>query len=149
MMEELTKKDIMTMLDAATAKCDELGVALSSIAIMDSGGNLAGFIRPSGTRIGTVSLAINKAWTAIAMMRPSAQVMPLVQPGAVAYGMNITESRICPIEGALPITRDGKTYLGGIGASGGTSKMDLALCEAALEAAGFQTKFGEFSFSRK
>ena len=147
-MEGLTQKEIMTMLDAACAKSDELGVAVSSIAIMDSGGNLAGFIRPAGGRIGTVSLSINKAWTAIAMMRPSSQVMPLVQPGAVAYGMNITESRICPIEGALPITRDGKNYLGGIGASGGTSKMDLALCEAALAAAGFQTTFGEFKFSR-
>ena len=149
MMEGLSKKDIMTMLDAATAKCDELGVAVSSIAIVDSGGHLVGFLRPEGARFGTVSLSINKAWTAIAMMRPSSQVMPLVQPGAVAYGMNITESRICPIEGALPITRDGRHYLGGIGVSGGTSKMDLALCEAALEAAGFQTKFGEFSFSRK
>ncbi len=147
-MEGLTKKDIMKMLDAASAKCDELGVAVSSIAIVDSGGNLAGFLRPEGGRIATISLATNKAWTAIAMMRPSSQVMPLVQPGAVAYGMNITESRICPIEGALPITRDGKNYLGGIGVSGGTSKMDLALCEAALEAAGFQTKFGEFSFFR-
>jgi uncharacterized protein GlcG (DUF336 family) len=147
-MEELTKKDIMTMLDAASAKCDELGVAVSSIAIVDAGANLVGFLRPAGGRIGGISLAINKAWTAMAMKRPSSQIMPIIQPGGMAYGFNVTEPRICAVGGALPITRDGKNYLGGIGVSGGTPEMDLALCEAALEAAGFQTKFGEFKFVR-
>jgi uncharacterized protein GlcG (DUF336 family) len=74
--------------------------------------------------------------------------MPIIQPGAMAYGLNVTEPRICAVEGALPITRDGKTYLGGIGVSGGTSEMDRVLWEAVLEAAGFQTKFGEFKFFR-
>jgi uncharacterized protein GlcG (DUF336 family) len=43
-VEELTKREIMTMLDAASVKCDELGVAVSSIAIVDAGGNWVGFL---------------------------------------------------------------------------------------------------------
>jgi len=147
-MEELTKEVIMTMLQKASEKGSELGMP-STIAIVDVGGNLVGFLRPEGGRISNVSLAINKAWTAIAMKRPSSQVQPLIQPGAMGYGIHISEPRICAVGGALPITKDGVNYLGGIGVSGGPPETDEIMCEVALEAAGFQTKFGEFKFKQK
>ena len=147
-MEELTTKDIMTMLESASSKAKELGVP-SCTAIMDVGGNLVGFLRPEGGRIGNGTLAINKAWTAIAMKRPTSMLAPIVQPGEFGFGINVSEPRICPVGGALPITRDGENYEGAIGVSGGTVEMDTEMCEAALKAVGFKTEFGQFSYSKK
>lgn len=147
-MEELTAKEIFTMLEAAQSKAKELGVP-SCTAIVDVGGNLVGFLRPEGGRIGNGSLAINKAWTAIAMKRPTSMLAPIVQPGAFGFGINVSEPRICPVGGAFPIIRGEENYLGGIGVSGGTVEMDTEMCKAALEALGFKTEFGQFSYSKK
>lgn len=147
-MEELTTKEIMTMLEAASSKAKELGVP-SCTAIVDVGGNLVGFLRPEGGRIGNGTLAINKAWTAIAMKRPTAMLAPIVQPGEFAFGINVSEPRICPVGGAFPIIRGEENYLGAIGVSGGTVEMDIEMCEAALKVLGFKTKFETFSYSKK
>jgi len=147
-MEELTTKDIMTMLEAASSKAKELGMP-SCIAIMDVGANLVGFLRPEGGRIGNGTLAINKAWTAIAMKRPTSMLASIIQPGEFGYGINVSEPRICPVGGALPIIKDDENYMGAIGVSGGPVEMDIEMCKAALKALGFKTEFGKFSYSKK
>ena len=147
-MEELTTKEIMSMLEAALAKGKELGVP-SAVAVVDVGGNLVGFLRPEGGRIGNIMLAINKAWTAIAMKRPTSMLTPIIQPGEFGYGIHISEPRICPVGGGLPITKDGSQYIGGIGVSGGTIEMDTEMCEAALKSVGFKTEFAQFTYGKK
>lgn len=147
-MEELTTKEIMTMLEAASSKAKELGIS-SCTAIMDVGGNLVGFLRPEGGRIGNGSLAISKAWTAIAMKRPTSVLAPIVQPGEFGFGINVSEPRICPVGGALPIIRGEDNYMGAIGVSGGTVEMDIEMCEVALKTLGFKTEFGKFSYKKE
>jgi corrinoid adenosyltransferase len=147
-MEELSSKKIMTMLEAGLEKSRELGAA-ECIAIVDEGGNLRGFIKEKGGKIANIGLAINKAWTAIALKRPTDQVMDVVQPGAFAYGINISEPRILPVGGGLPITEDGINLLGGIGGSAGSVEQDIDICLAALDAGGFKTEFAKYTYEKK
>ncbi|WP_084385035.1 GlcG/HbpS family heme-binding protein [Novosphingobium naphthalenivorans] len=48
---------------AARKAAEELGVRVA-IAIVDTGGNLAGFLRLPGAFLASSGLAIDKAWTA-------------------------------------------------------------------------------------
>ena len=147
-MEELSSKLITDMLTTGLEKAKELGLA-QSIAIVDEGGNLRGFIKDEGGKIANIGLAISKAWTAIAFKRPTEQLMDSLQPGAFAYGANIAEPRILPIGGGIPITKDGTSMLGGIGSSGGPVEQDIEICIAALKAGGFKTMFEQYSYGKK
>lgn len=146
-MRELTSEIIMAMLEAGLKKAKEIGVG-ESIAIVDDGANLRGFIKAEGGKIANIKLAINKAWTAIALKRPTDQVMPILQPGAFAYGINISKPRILPVGGGFPITKDGMDFLGGIGGSAGSVEQDIEICKAALKIADFKTDFSEYEYRK-
>jgi len=149
-MEDLKREDILILLEEAAKKAEELKLPSCSIAVVDGGGNLAGFLRPVDGKFSTVSLAINKAWTAMGMKIPSGYLKSIVEPGTMAYGIHITEPKICALGGGFPITRDGVNYLGGVAVSGsGSVEMDIAVCIAALEAAGFKSDFGESRYAQK
>ena len=147
-MTELGSKTIMAMLEAGLEKSRELGVS-ESIAIVDDGGNLRGFIKEEGGKIANIGLAINKAWTAIALKRPTDQVASIVQPGAFAYGINVSEPRILPVGGGFPITKDGANFLGGIGGSAGSVEQDIAICLAALDAGEFKVDFPKYTYEKR
>lgn len=137
-MGSLTTKEILTMLEAGTAKSKELGQS-HSIAIIDTGGNLVGFIRPEGASLDTIRFAQAKAWTSAATQVPSEFLGPMIQPGSPGFGCNMTEPRMFAIPSGYPITKDGKTFLGGIGTSGGPIPTDVEVSIAALKAGGFKT----------
>jgi uncharacterized protein GlcG (DUF336 family) len=140
---QLTPEIIQSMLKAALKKAEELG-RVSAVAIVDSGGHLLGFLRPGGSRFVMVSMAIQKAWTAIGGKMPTEQFAGRVQPGAPGYGCNITDPRILPVIGGLPITKDGVTFIGGIGASGGTGEEDRAVAAAGIIGGGFDANFEDY-----
>jgi len=146
-MKELSCKVIIEMLKAGLEKARELSVP-ESIAIVDEGGNLRGFIKEEGGKIANITLAISKAWTAIALKRPTDQLMSIVEPGGFAYGINISEPRILPVGGGFPITKDGINFLGGIGGSAGSVEQDVEICLAALQVGGFMTKFPKYTYGK-
>ena len=53
-----------------------------NIAVVDAGGNLVSHIRMDGAWIGSVDIAINKAFTARAFDLPTADSLPIPSPEA-------------------------------------------------------------------
>jgi len=106
----------------------------SSLAIVDKGGHLLGFVRIEDGAFGTIDVAVNKAHTAAAFRFPSDHWMSLIQPGAPLYGLERCGSRPhVAFGGGLPVM-DGTTVIGGVGVSGGPTQADEAIAQAMVEA---------------
>lgn len=121
------------ILAAAEQKAVELGIPMV-IAVVDEGGNLVAQYRMDGALLASVSLALDKAYTAVALKMPTEQVAALVVPGQPLYGLHTASAgRFVVFGGGIPILKNG-CLAGGIGVSGGTVEEDIAVAEAGLAA---------------
>jgi len=100
------------------------------IAILDDGGNLLYLERMDDTQIGSIEVAIQKAHSALAFKRPTKVFEDAVAGGRTAI---LKLPGAMPVEGGLPIIREGKV-IGAIGCSGGTSQQDGLAAKAGLDA---------------
>jgi uncharacterized protein GlcG (DUF336 family) len=103
-----------------------------AIMILDSGGSLVMMQRLDGTQLGSIDVARDKAWSAVAFRRPTKVFEDLVSQG----GPNLRLLRLTgasPIEGGIPIVVDGK-IVGAVGVSGGTAPQDGQVAKAGVDA---------------
>ncbi len=76
-------------------------------------------------------LAERKAYTSALVRVRTADLVPLVQPGAELYPLlAVSGGRYSAMGGGVPITSDGQV-IAGVGVSGGTTQQDIAIVEAA------------------
>ena len=115
---------------AALAKAEEMEIAIT-VCVVDKGGNVVLKASMDGAGYIPGQFAEDKAWTAAGIGFATSDIAPLVQPGAMAYG--IGHPRVVPFGGGIPI-REGDEIVGGIGVSGGTVDDDIAVAEAGLAA---------------
>ncbi|GAA4847125.1 heme-binding protein [Paenibacillus vulneris] len=121
------------LMRVAEQKAKELGIA-EVIAIVDEGGNLLAFQRMDDAKLGSISIAQDKAWTALALRVPTANLAKAARPDGESFGINTTNhGRVVILGGGVPITWNGK-IIGGIGVSGSTSANDVIVANAAIEA---------------
>jgi uncharacterized protein GlcG (DUF336 family) len=100
-----------------------------AIAVVDSGGHLVAFERADNTQIGSIRVAQEKARTAVEFRRPTK-----AWEDGVASGRNaILGLGVMPIEGGVPLVRDGR-IIGAIGVSGGTAQQDGVIAQAGVAA---------------
>ena len=131
----MTLKAATSLMKAAKAAAREMSVSIS-VAVVDSGGQLVAFERMDGADLVTISLAQDKAWTALMNRMPTRDLGPLVQPGAEFYGYDsIGRGRTIVFAGGMPLERDG-ILVGGVGVSGGSVKQDQEIADAAVAAFG-------------
>ena len=119
---------------AAAEDCArEIGQS-QNIAVVDAGGNLVSHIRMDGAWIGSVDIAINKAFTARAFDLPTADLAADSQPGGQFYGIQESnKGRVVILPGGIPLKRDGEV-VGAVGVSGGDGDQDTTVAEAAAAA---------------
>ncbi|MBF8290832.1 MAG: hypothetical protein HW391_1800 [Chloroflexi bacterium] len=126
----LTLAAARAVVAAALAEARAIGVAMS-VAVVDSGGQLVAFERLDGADLVTITLAQDKAWTALVNRMPTGDLGPIVQPGAEFYGYHtIKGGRTIIFAGGLPLHR-GAVLVGAVGVSGGDSAQDRQAVEAA------------------
>jgi uncharacterized protein GlcG (DUF336 family) len=118
---------------AAEVVAREVRVAMS-VAVVDSGGQLVAFERMDGADLVTVTLAQDKAWTALLNRMPTRDLAPLIQPGADFFGYeSIGRGRTIAFAGGMPLLR-GDVLVGGVGVSGGSTEEDQRAVDAAVAA---------------
>ena len=121
------------MIAAAEQKSIEIGVPMV-IAIVDAGGNLVAQHRMDGALLGSISIALDKAYTAAALQTATDQAAAVVVPGQPLYGLNTAGAgRFIVFGGGFPILSGGN-IVGGIGVSGGSVEEDMVVAEAGLAA---------------
>jgi uncharacterized protein GlcG (DUF336 family) len=132
-MAGITLEQARTVIDAAAAKADEIGVPMN-IAVVDAGNNLTAFVRQDGAWLGSIDIAQNKAYTARAFDMSSADLGAVAQPGKSLYGIEASnDGNLIVFGGGIPLT-DGDEIVGAIGVSGGTVDQDVEVAEAGVAA---------------
>jgi glc operon protein GlcG len=102
------------------------------ITILDSGGNLVMTHRLDGAQFGSIDVARDKAYSAVAFRRPTKAFQDgLAQGGANMRLLNLKGASL--LDGGLPLVVDGK-LVGGIGVSGVTGEQDAQIGRAGAEA---------------
>ncbi|WP_294046986.1 heme-binding protein [Sphingomonas sp.] len=133
MIETLSLGDARRMLMTAEAKAAQIGVP-SNIAVVDAGGNLLAFARMDGAWLGSIDIAIDKAFTARAFDMTTEELGAMSQPKRMTFGIqNTNHDRVVIFGGGVPV-KVGETVIGAIGSSGGTVDQDVEIVEAALAA---------------
>jgi len=132
-VETISLDDARRVIAAGEAEAESQGMPVN-IAVVDVGGGLVAHIRQDGAWLGSVDIAINKAFTARAFDIATDQLAENSQPGQQFYGIQASNhGRVMVFAGGVPLTDDG-TVVGAVGVSGGTGEQDQAIAEAAAAA---------------
>ena len=131
--DSVTLEDAIRVLQAAVKKAKEIGQP-QDIAVCDVGGNLKAHYRMDGAHIGSVHIAINKAYTAIAFQCETKVLQDLTRPDGPIYGLSDAHGgRLVVFPGGIPLVRDGN-IVGAVGVSTGSIEQDQAVAEAGAAA---------------
>ena len=126
----LTMDKAQSIIEAAVEKAKKLGQPMN-IAIVDAGTNLMAFARMDGAWLGSIDIAINKAFTAKAFNISTLELGSNSQPGQQFFGINASNhGRVMIFAGGVPIKLNGR-IVGAVGVSGGSGEQDQAVAEAA------------------
>jgi uncharacterized protein GlcG (DUF336 family) len=118
---------------AAQAEAVAIGVPMT-VAVVDSGDQLVAFERMDGADLVGITLARDKAFTALTNRMPTRDLGPLVQPGTEFYGYDsIAGGRTIVFAGGMPLERAG-VLVGAVGVSGGDATQDQRAADAAVAA---------------
>lgn len=129
----LVIEDARILIAGATEKAREIGVPMC-IAITDESGQLIAFERMDDGKVTSITIAIDKAFTAAGAKRATHDYGAVSQPGKPAYGINSAiGGRLMVVGGGLPVIVDGEV-VGGIGISSGTPDQDQACAQAGIDA---------------
>src|SRR5687767_7516061 len=105
-----------------------------SVAVVDAGDQLVAFERMDGADLVGVTLARDKAFTALVNRMPTRDLAPIVQPGTEFYGYDsVAGGRTIVFAGGMPLERDG-VLVGAVGVSGGDAEQDQQAADAAVRA---------------
>lgn len=125
---------LKTMAEAAEARAAEIGVPIV-FAGVDSGGNLMLLHRMADSLLGSLDIAVNKAYTSAAFKLPTAALAdPSRSDGELHDIQHTNGGRVVVFGGGLPVFVDGR-IAGGVGVSGGTVAQDVDIIEYALTTA--------------
>ena len=102
------------------------------IAIVDSSGHVVLLHKMDHAQYGSVSIAQEKAITALNFKRPSKIFEDAVTAGGLGLRLLATVG-LCPLEGGVPITQNGE-IIGAIGVSGAQSTQDGQVAAAGVNA---------------
>ncbi len=129
----ITLHQARTLVAAAEAKADDLGIAVN-IAILDGGGHLKAFSRMDGAVLGSIDVATRKATTAVLFNTRSEAIWEYCKPGAPAPGLELTNGGLAPFGGGIPLHDSRTNLVGAVGVSGGTVAQDVEIASAAVAA---------------
>jgi uncharacterized protein GlcG (DUF336 family) len=132
-VKRLDLADAGVLLAGARSKAKEIGVPMC-IAITDEGGNLVAFERMDGGKVTSITIAIDKAFTAAGAKKATHEYGEVSQPGKPVYGIaSAIGGRLMVVGGGLPVLVHGEV-VGGIGVSSGTPMQDREVAEAGIAA---------------
>jgi uncharacterized protein GlcG (DUF336 family) len=129
---ELSLEEAKKIIQDAEAKAKEIGVMMN-IAVVDVGGNLVAFERMDKAWLGSVNIAINKAYTAVAFNMTTEDLGKESQVGKSLFGIHATNNgRLVIFGGGIPLKKKGE-LAGAIGVSGGAVPQDIEVAKAGVK----------------
>src|SRR5438874_5002153 len=103
-----------------------------AVTVIDIHGNVVLTHRMNEAPTFSLELSERKAYTSALVGMRTADLVPLVQPGAELYPLlAVSGGRYSAIGGGVPVTSEDQV-IAGVGVSGGTTAQDVAIVEAAM-----------------
>jgi uncharacterized protein GlcG (DUF336 family) len=129
---ELSLDEAKKIIQDAETKAKEIGVMMN-IAVADVGGNLVAFERMDKAWLGSVNIAISKAYTAVAFNMTTEDLGKESQVGKSLFGIHTTNNgQIVIFGGGIPLKKKGE-LVGAIGVSGGAVPQDIEVAKAGVK----------------
>lgn len=129
----ITLKQAEKVMEAAKKKAAAIDTKMD-ICVVDTGANLTSFARMDGAWLGSVDISIKKAKTAIYFTMDTAQLSPLVQPGAPLYNIEHSNQGLITFPGGVVLKNSEGSIIGAIGVSGSTVEDDHEVAKAGADA---------------
>ncbi len=131
--DTVTLAEARRVIEAAEKKAVEIGQPMD-IAVCDAGGNLKAHVRMDEANVGSITISINKAYTAIAFQGQTADLTADTRSEGPIFGLSDAHGgRLAIFPGGIPLVRDGH-IVGAIGVSTGTIEQDQEVAEAGVAA---------------
>ncbi|MBT5051449.1 MAG: heme-binding protein [Rhodospirillaceae bacterium] len=147
-IKRLSNDEAKLMIAASEKKSARIGIPMC-IAITDESGNLIEFSRMDGGKVSSISIAVDKAFTAAAAKNATSFYNEMCRPGSPTFGIHTSnQGHFSIIGGGLPV-KSGTAVVGGIGASSGTPAQDIEVAQAGLDALAAHWKRGKSARKRK
>ncbi|MBT2413477.1 heme-binding protein [Streptomyces sp. ISL-12] len=128
----LTTQDAEALVTVAYRAAEDAGVRVS-VTVLDAGGHLIAFRRDDRAVLISGETSTRKAYTALQLDSPTADLVEAVQPGGVFHTLPTALDRpLLFIAGGVPVHRDGR-LIGAIGVGGGAPEQDHAFASTAVE----------------
>jgi uncharacterized protein GlcG (DUF336 family) len=129
----LTVQDAETLLDTARVAAEAAGVSVA-VSVLDAGGHLLAFRRDDRAVLIAGETSTRKAYTALQLGAPTADLVDAVQPGGLFHSLPTALDRpLLFIAGGIPVFRDGR-LVGAVGVGGGAPEQDHGFATAAVTA---------------
>ncbi|MGW6008834.1 GlcG/HbpS family heme-binding protein [Streptomyces sp. NPDC055210] len=128
----LTIQDAEALVTAARRAAEASDVKVS-VTVLDAGGHLLAFRRDDRAVLISGETSTRKAYTALQLGTPTADLVEAVQPGGLFHTLPTALDRpLLFIAGGVPVHRDGR-LIGAIGVGGGAPEQDHGFASAALQ----------------
>ncbi|MEU5117385.1 GlcG/HbpS family heme-binding protein [Streptomyces asoensis] len=128
----LTVHDAEALVTAAHRAAEAAGVTVS-VTVLDAGGHLLAFRRDDRAVLISGETSTRKAYTALQLNAPTAELVDAVQPGGPFHTLPTALDRpLLFIAGGVPVRRDGR-LIGAVGVGGGAPEQDHAFATVAVE----------------
>ena len=113
--------------DAVLGEAKRTGVR-AVVCVSDAAGNPKVVKSADDAYIASYDVAVNKAFTVVALKMSTIKLKPLAQPGASLYGIQFTNGgKIVIFGGGDELKNEKGEIIGGLGVSGGSEEQDTAL----------------------
>ncbi|BBC94891.1 heme-binding protein [Streptomyces griseofuscus] len=129
----LTTEDAELLVATARRAAEEAGVTVS-VTVLDAGGHLLAFRRDDRAVLISGETSTRKAYTALQLNAPTADLVDAVQPGGLFHTLPTALDRpLLFIAGGAPVHREGR-LIGAVGVGGGAPEQDHGFATAAVQA---------------
>ena len=126
-VSDMTLDMALALSEAVRAKASEIGVK-AVVAVSNRGANPVLVQCMDDSYIASYDIALNKAYTSVALKMPTCRLSELAKPGSSLYGIQFTnQGKIVIFGGGEPLCNRKGEIIGAIGVSGGSESEDTAL----------------------
>ena len=126
-VSDMTLDMALALSEAVRKKASEIGVK-AVVAVSNRGGNPVLVQCMDDSYIASYDIALNKAYTSVALKMPTCRLSELAKPGSSLYGIQFTnQGKIVIFGGGEPLCNRKGEIIGAIGVSGGSESEDTAL----------------------
>ena len=127
--KEVTLENARLLSNAVMKEAERMGVK-AVVCVSDAAGHPRLVESMDGAYIASYDVAVNKAFTVVALKMSTIELKPLAQPNQSLYGIQFTNGgKIVIFGGGDPLRNDKGRIIGGLGVSGGSEEQDTALSE--------------------